>query len=89
MTFAGRLFDRRFGRWGGLEPSRLGDRHRGRRRGQVQYRPWLSARLSLRAESHIKGNSHHFCLGVRVSVCGARLVSSELFKCLAVYTCIP
>ena len=78
MTSADRLVDRRFPRRGGLEPSRLGDRHCGRRRGQVQDRPWLSARLSLRAESHIKGNCHHFCLGVRVSVCGARLVSSKI-----------
>ena len=89
MIFAGRLVDRRFRRRGGLEPSRLGDRHRGRRRGQVQDRPWLSARLSLRAEVCIKGNSHHFCLGVRVSVCGARLTSRKLLSALCpVHTCI-
>ena len=27
----------------------------------------------------------HFCLGVRVSVCGARLLSSELYKCFCLY----
>ena len=60
------------------------------RGGKVQDRPWVSAHLSLRAEVRNKGISHHFfCLRVCVSVCGPRLVSSELYKCCVVVVRLP
>ena len=41
---------------------------------------WRATIKTLRVQS--------FCLGVRVSVCGASLASSELHKCRAVHTCL-
>ena len=63
------------------------------RGGKVRGSPWASAHLSLRAEVHIKGISHHFwgvCVCMCVYVCPwARLTSRKLLSALfAAYTCI-